>query len=75
MRVTSVTIRRNRSMSHNRFEHEHLELEVELAEGDTVDEAVGRARATIRKLFGEAPSEDEVATLRARLAEAEAETL
>jgi hypothetical protein len=75
MRVTKVNVRRNKSSGFSKFEHEHIELEIELAEGETVDQAVSRGRATLRKLFGETPLQSDVDFAKKVLADAEAETL
>lgn len=72
MRAVRVVVKRVKQIS--RYEPETLEIEVELNEGEKVSDAVARARYTIAKLWGETPSESEVADLRRRLQEAEGDT-
>lgn len=74
MRVTQVTVRQNRNRR-SQYEHEHLELTIELNEGDKVEDAVNRGRATLKKLFGETLAPDTIESMKAQIAEAEAEGL
>ena len=53
MRVSQIKYRRNKAL--RPYEHEHLELVIELNEGDTVADAVKQARVTVAREFGELP--------------------
>jgi len=76
MRVSKVSIRQNRGgRGRSQYEHEHIELEIEVAEGEKAETAVARGRATLKRLFGEVADVNEIEAMKARIAEAEAETL
>jgi len=72
VRVSKITIKQNHSLGG--FEHEHLTLEVELNEDDSVMEAIARARATLAVAFGNVPNEEEVAEAKRILAATNAAT-
>ena len=53
MRVTRVEYQRTKQVK--RFEPEQIRLVMELDEGDTVAEAIKKARITVAREFGELP--------------------
>lgn len=71
MYVSKVTVSRTKQI--RQYEPERIELEISLTEGESVNTAVARARASIKRQFGEGLSKDQVAEMKAALEEAEAE--
>jgi hypothetical protein len=59
MRVATLRYRANHPRGGDRFEQEHIELEIELDPDETPGEALRRARVFTAKAFGEAPLTDE----------------
>ena len=70
MRVTALSISHTKQL--RPYEPERIELTIEVQEGDSTQEAIARARATIKEAFGEKPDQTRVSALKAELAEAEA---
>lgn len=59
MRVATLKYRANAPRNGDRFQQEHIELEIELDPDETPGEALRRARIFTAKAFGESPLSDE----------------
>lgn len=59
MRVSTLKYRANAPRNGDRFQQEHIELEIEMDPDETPGEALRRARIFTSKAFGEAPLSDE----------------
>ena len=56
--MKATSIRYGRVKSYPGFCNEHIEIELELAEGERAEDALEKARIFVRKAFGELPGED-----------------